>query len=109
MRQLKRRVVMSVPLITSSEFDSKISKGLCVVKFWADGCGPCNNYTPIFDDFASKNPKVKCFSVDALNETDISCKLGIRNVPLTIVFRDGEECDRMVGVQTLDRLQKVIS
>ena len=94
-----------VPEITTSEFDSKISQGTCAVKFWSEFCGPCKNYANTFHEFAKNNQDVKCFSVDAINEPELSVKFKVRRVPLTIIFKNGEEYKRLEGVQTISQLE----
>jgi thioredoxin-like negative regulator of GroEL len=99
--------------IVTSNFRDKISTGVSVIKFSSQYCGPCRGYAPIFHTFADNNKDVKCYAVDAIEESSISQLFGIQRVPLTIIFKDGKEMSRFEGVQTAAQLenqvQKVVS
>ena len=97
-----------VPEIKSVEFNSKTSSGVCVIKFWSEFCGPCKNYANTFNEFANDNRNVHCFSVDAINEPELATKFSVRRVPLTIVLKDGQEVNRMEGVQNVAQLERSI-
>lgn len=97
-----------VPELTKEDFDSSIETDVCVVKFWSEFCGPCKGYAGIFSVFASRNSKVKCFSVDAIEEFTISSKFNVKRVPLTIIFKDGKEVKRIDGVKTVDQLNEEV-
>jgi thioredoxin 1 len=89
-----------VVTITDSNFESEISSGITLVDFWAPWCGPCKTQGPIIDKVALQfdgKAKVAKYNVD--ENKDIAIKFGIRSIPTLMVFKDGEEMERMVGLQ----------
>ena len=72
-------------------------KGLVVIDFYADWCGPCKSFGPIFEEFSNENSDVKCVKIN-VDEITISRKYKVMSIPTVILFKDGEVCDRFVGV-----------
>lgn len=88
-------------------FSEAIKTGVSFVKITSPFCGPCKTYAPIFDKFAQDNSDVKCFTINGMEEVNTSIKYGIRNVPVTIIFKDGIEVKRLNGSQTQESLEKI--
>lgn len=96
--------------ITDANFDSETGEGMTLVDFWAPWCGPCRMQGPIVEKVAEKmagKAKVGKCNVDE-NQTTAT-KLGIRSIPTLIIFQDGKEVDRMVGVQQEQTLVEKLS
>ena len=72
-------------------------KGLVVIDFYADWCGPCKSFAPIFEEFSNENSDVKCVKIN-VDESTISRKYKVMSIPTVILFKDGEVCDRFVGI-----------
>jgi len=91
---------------TDSNFQAQTENGLSLIDFWAPWCGPCRTQGPIVEEvaqeMADKATIGKC-NVD--DNPDISTKFGVRSIPTIIIIKDGEEVERMVGVQTGDTLR----
>ncbi len=86
-------------VITDSNFEETINGGIpVVVDFWAQWCGPCIALTPTIEalaaDYEGKVVVGKC-NVDENDE--LPGKMGIRNIPTLLFFKNGELVDRMVG------------
>ena len=92
--------------LNDGNFSSEISDGLVLVDFWAPWCGPCRMQTPILERLAS-NEKIsaKIMKLNTDEAPSIAQNMGIQSIPTLILFRDGVEVDRMVGVQTEDLLK----
>ena len=74
--------------------DSKIT----FVDFWAPCCGPCKGLTPILEGLEKENPdKMKLVKVNIEDNQELSEKFGIRTVPTIIVYKDGQEKQRIIG------------
>jgi thioredoxin 1 len=102
---------MSATVIhTSSDFENAINSSLCVVDFFADWCGPCRSMSPIFDDFASKfKGKVNVVKVNIDSLPDIATRLSVMSIPTLIMFKNGAEISRHIGVLNLQGLERWIA
>lgn len=79
-----------------------------LVDFWAEWCGPCRMYGPILEQFSEENPDVIIGKVNVDENSEISAKFGIRNIPTTIVFKDGEPINRLPGVLQKQKLEEIV-
>lgn len=88
--------------INEANFESDVinSEGNVLIDFWAPWCGPCKMQTPILEKLLSDgsvNAKIGKVNVD--DNPGIAQKFNIASIPTLILFKDGKEVDRMVGVQ----------
>ncbi len=75
--------------------------------FWAPWCGPCRMQTPILERLATDGTiKARIIKVNTDEAPDLAQKLGISSIPTLILFRDGSEIERMVGVQSEESLKR---
>ncbi|MEO7176261.1 MAG: thioredoxin [Saprospiraceae bacterium] len=73
-------------------------KGLTVVDFWAEWCGPCRMVGPIIEELATEyDGKVMIGKVNVDENPEISMKYGIRSIPTILFIKDGEVVDKQVG------------
>lgn len=73
-------------------------KGLAVVDFWAEWCGPCRMVGPIIEELATEyDGKVMIGKVNVDENPEISMKYGIRSIPTILFIKDGEVVDKQVG------------
>lgn len=70
-----------------------------LVDFWATWCGPCKMLSPIVDELSEEVDTVKFVGVDVDQSERLAIKYGISSVPCLVLFKDGEEVKRTVGVQ----------
>jgi thioredoxin 1 len=102
---------MSELTLTDSNFKSEVlqSKTPVLVDFWAEWCGPCRMVAPVVEklakDYADKI-KVGKFNVD--DNSEIPAQYGVQSIPTLILFKDGEEANRMVGYQSEQKLKSTI-
>jgi thioredoxin 2 len=69
-----------------------------IVDFWAEWCGPCKMYAPIFKSVAQRFPvKANFLKVNTDQLPEIAARYQIRSIPTTIAFKEGREIDRIMG------------
>ncbi|MDD3878275.1 MAG: thioredoxin [Bacteroidales bacterium] len=96
--------------LTDRDFHNTIKTGVVLVDFWASWCAPCRIQGPIVDELAkemSSKAVVSKLNVDQYNA--ISAEYGVRNIPTIIIFKNGRETKRFVGVQTKEYLTQEIN
>ena len=86
--------------VTDANFADEIeaSRGLALVDFWAERCGPCRLVGPIVEDLAveyADRVKVGKLDVDANPET--AFRFNVRSIPSILFFKDGELVDTVIG------------
>ena len=97
--------------ITESNFENEVlkAKTTVLVDFWAQWCAPCRAVAPVLDELAVKyQGKFTVAKVNVDENPNIAAKLGILNIPTLIFFKNGEEVDRVVGLQPKAQLDAKI-
>jgi len=81
---------MSTTNLTLDSFESTVtSEGITIVDFWAEWCGPCKMFGPIFEEVSDSNPDITFAKVDTEAEQQLAGSLGIMSIPTVMIFRDG--------------------
>ena len=80
-------------------FDAVTGQGKPVmIDFWATWCGPCRRLAPVVEDLAAEyDGKVIVGKCDIEENTELTDRFGIMNVPTIVFIKDGKEVDRVVG------------
>ena len=93
--------------ITNKDFEEKVLGvgGTVLVDFNADWCGPCQAQKPILE---SLGEKYEIFSVNIENEPELAEKYEVSSIPCLVLFRDGEEVERKVGLQSKGVLEDML-
>lgn len=81
---------MATMELTLENFEDTISKeGITLVDFWAEWCGPCRMFGPIFEKAAEENLDIRFGKVDTEAQQQLAGMAGITSIPTLMIFRDG--------------------
>ena len=86
---------------TDANFDEQAiqAKGVQVVDFWAEWCGPCRALAPVIEKVAERYTEdVRIGKLDVDANSEVATRYSIRSIPTILIFKDGEVVDRHVGM-----------
>jgi thioredoxin 1 len=95
--------------LSDANFQAQIKNGVVLVDFWASWCMPCKMMAPVLNETAEElgtTASIGKLDVDANRAS--SAKYSVRSIPTLILFKNGKEINRFVGVKTKDFLLKEI-
>jgi thioredoxin 1 len=100
---------MAEATFTDANFADEIKEGVVLVDFFATWCGPCKMLAPIIEELAEEyEGKVKLGKLDVDENPETAGKFGVQSIPTVIIFKDGEEADKMMGFQSKEVLKERI-
>ena len=98
-----------IKMIDDENFSQTITNGVVLVDFFAEWCGPCRMLAPILDALAKElHDKMTLAQIDVDQAPKTTTTFQITSVPTLILFKQGKEVNRIVGLKDLDTLKKII-
>ncbi|CAN2222398.1 TrxA Thiol-disulfide isomerase and thioredoxins [Candidatus Nanopelagicaceae bacterium] len=95
--------------VGEKEFEKLITESPIVfVDFWAEWCGPCKMFGPVFEAASEKHPDVVFAKVDSEAERSLAGAAGITSIPTLMAFRDGILLFRQPGALPAPSLEELI-
>lgn len=92
-----------------AEFGTKTKEGVVLVDFYADWCGPCRMITPILDKLAKEfSGKARIVKVDTDHAEKTAASMRITSIPTLILFKEGKEVERIIGLRDENTLRQLI-
>ena len=97
---------MAVVTATQDNFEAEVlsSDKTVLVDFWASWCGPCKMLSPVVDQIAEERTDIKVCKLNVDEQQDIAVKYKVMSIPTLIVFKDGTEAARSVGVKPKEEI-----
>lgn len=96
------------PIHVSDEtFDSEVlqSDKPVITDFWAEWCGPCKMIAPILEDIAEEyEDQLTVAKLDVDSNPSIAMRYGVQSIPTLILFKNGQEAERLIGAMSKERL-----
>lgn len=90
----------NVKNLTQNNFRQQTANGVVLVDFWASWCGPCKMVAPILNEIAEEQQaKVRIGKVNVDNQQELAAKFKVRSIPTLVLFKNGKEVKRFVGVK----------
>lgn len=100
---------MATVELTADNFESlAIGDGMTLVDFWAEWCGPCRMFAPIFDRASEKHTDIRFGKVDTEAEAVLAASAHITSIPTLMAFRDGVLVYREAGALPAPALEELI-
>ena len=95
-------------IITSENFETEILKSEkpILINFWATWCGPCMRQGPVVEELAQEGYSVGKVDVD--QEPGLAQQFKIMSIPTLLIFKDGKEVQRFIGLTPKDTLRKFL-
>ncbi len=94
-----------IKILNDKNFSHQIGKGVSLIDFWASWCMPCKMMVPVLNELAEEvDDSVSICKVNIEEYQSIAQKHSVRNIPTILIFKNGKEVDRVVGVKSKDFL-----
>ena len=99
-------------IITSENFETEILKSEkpILIDFWATWCGPCMRQGPVVEELAEEGyaEGYSVGKVDVDQEPGLAQQFKIMSIPTLLIFKDGKEVQRFIGLTPKDTLRKFL-
>ena len=82
---------------------------IVLVDFWADWCGPCKMFAPVFESASEKHDDIVFAKVDTEAEQQLSAEAQIRSIPTLMAFREGILVFNQAGALPSESLEELIT
>ena len=101
---------MATITLTEETFEATVlGEGITIIDFWAEWCGPCKMFGPVFEKASEGHPNIKFAKVDTEAEQGLAAALGIQSIPTLMLFRDGIMLFNQAGALPAHSLEQILT
>ncbi len=98
-----------IKILTEDSFQAEIQKGVVLVDFFADWCGPCRMMVPVLEKVATElSGQVTVGKIDIDQAQKIAGSFQVTSIPTLVLFKSGKEVGRLVGLRDADAIKDFI-
>lgn len=95
--------------LTKENFDQTVTENeFVLIDFWADWCGPCKQFAPVYEQAAEANPDLVFGKVDTEAQPELAAAFGIQSIPTLMIVRDQVAVFAQPGALPKEALEDVI-
>ena len=80
---------MATVTMTGTNHDETVSDGIVFIDFWAEWCGPCKRFAPVFEQASQRYTDITFAKVDTEDQRELSARYGVTSIPTLVIYRDG--------------------
>jgi thioredoxin 1 len=88
--------------LTNENFATETAKGLVLVDFWAEWCGPCQGMMPALAQLEKTGVKVGKINIE--EQGDLAAEYRVMSIPTLLWMKDGKVVEQIIGAQNLETL-----
>jgi thioredoxin 1 len=109
-KNILRSTCMATVTATAQNFEETVTgNDIVLVDFWADWCGPCKMFAPVFEASSDKHDDVVFAKVDTEAEQQLAAEAQIRSIPTLMAFREGILVFNQAGALPSESLEELIT
>lgn len=98
-----------IKVLTDSNFQHQVKNGVTLVDFWASWCMPCKMMAPVLNDLSEELSDASVGKINIEDHPKMASQYGVRSIPTMIIFKNGKEINRLVGVKSKEVLHREIN
>ncbi len=99
----------NIKMLDESNFSKEIESGVTLIDFFAEWCGPCRMLAPVVEEVAdSLKDKASFGKVDIDKQVKLATEYQVTSIPTLVLFKDGKEVDRIVGLRDEKALKEFV-